>query len=196
MTKITENNTARRLCSNDIVSEENFVKDGTVYILGPFDDSIARKVIPDLVKLIEFKKSQRDPQIDIYINSFGGYSHQLIALLTLIQQAKKSGIKIVTYNMGVAMSCGSILAIAGDERKMYRYACNLAHLGFIGDGVSTFEQIDRTSKHWKWWFNCIVKLYLENTKCTKKQIEAILKDDNCYMTPEECLKLGICTEII
>lgn len=108
---------------------ENFIRGNRVYILGEFDKTISSNVIPDLVELIDTMKYARDSEIEIYINSPGGYANELISLLTLIDIAKKQGIKIITYNIGIAHSCGSILAIVGDVRYMYRYADNLPHLG-------------------------------------------------------------------
>lgn len=71
----------------------------------------------------------KNPEIEIYINSYGGYASELLGLLSLIELAKSEGIKIKTYNIGCAYSCGSLLAVVGDERYMYRYADNLPHLG-------------------------------------------------------------------
>lgn len=102
----------------------------------------------------------------------------------------------MTVVIGRAVSCGSLLACYGDERKMYRHALHLAHLGSQADVVATNVQIDRTSKKWKWWFKTILDMYHESTGCPKKKLESILKDDCCWLTPEECLKLGFATEII
>ena len=52
-----------------------------------------------------------------------------MGLISVIDIAKSHGIKIVTYNIGVAYSCGSMLSILGDYRIMHKYATNLPHLG-------------------------------------------------------------------
>lgn len=187
--KNAENNSFKPSC-------ENFIKDGIVYILGDFECSISRNVIPDLIKLIDEKSKQANPFIEIYINSYGGYFEELTGLLAIIQMAKNKGIKIITYNIGVANSCGSILFIHGDKRKMFRDAISVMHLGCASNYWETFEQLSRVTKHSKEHFNRIVKWYVEHSKMDKSKVEEILKDDKFYMNANTCLKLGLCDEII
>ena len=77
------------------MSQENFVKDGRVYIMGPFDRSISSKVIPDFIGLIDCIRFSKQPAIEIFINSGGGYSSELYALLSVIDMAKEEGIKML-----------------------------------------------------------------------------------------------------
>lgn len=188
--------------NNDIIKGEdspfggNFVKDGKVYIMGNFDGTITNDVIPELMKLIEKKKEERNAVIEIFINSHGGYGDQLLALISVLNIAKATGIAIVTYNLGIAYSCGSILAIHGDHRLMASHATNLMHLGCCGDINSTFEQLERNTKRQKKWLNQIVQWYVERTKLSKTKILEYLKDDCCYFDAKECLKYGLCDEII
>lgn len=179
-----------------IPTQTNFVANGAVYILGDFDSTISMNVIPRLVELIGKKMSEKEPAINIYINSYGGEAKELYGLLCLLQSAKNSGIKIITTILGRACSCGSMLAVMGDERYMYKYAMHLAHLGMQCDAVSTNEQIDRTSRKWKWHFKQVLDHYSVCTGCPKKKLEQILKDDSCWLTPDECIELGFATEII
>lgn len=183
-------------CLSSDVSQENFVVKNNVYILGPFDRSISQKVIPKLVELIESERNKKDPVISIYVNSHGGNVSELLGILSLLQQAKNYGIKIVTVVIGRAVSCGSLLACYGDVRKMYRHALHLAHLGTQIDMVMSNEQADRTSKKWKWHFKTVLEMYHEATGCPKKKLEDLLKDDCGWLTPEECLELGFATEIV
>lgn len=174
----------------------NFIANGAIYILGEFDSSISMNVIPRLVDLIHTKASEKDPVINIYINSYGGEVKELFGLLCLLQTAKAMGIKIITTVLGRACSCGSMLAVVGHERYMYKYAMHLAHLGIQSDAVTTNEQIERASKKWKWHFEQILDHYFVCTGCSKKKLEQILKDDSCWLTPEECIKYGFATKII
>lgn len=177
-------------------SPENFVRNNNVFILGDFDKTISSNVIPDLVDLIDAMKYAKDPTIEFYINSHGGYANELLALLTLIDLAKKSGIKIITYNIGIAYSCGSMLAVVGDYRYMYRYADNLPHLGQVFIMPQTMEQLTRSAQHAYDWFSTIAEIYAKYTKIPKKELAKILKDDDYHMSASECLKYGFCDEII
>lgn len=174
----------------------NFVDGNNVYILGEFDRTISINVIPKLVDLIAGSRYIKDPEIDIYINSCGGIAYELIGLMTLIQRAKAQGIKINTYNIGIAYSCGSLLSVLGDHRYMYRYADNLPHLGQVFIAPQTVEQLNRGTQHACDWFNIIYEIYATYTKMPKKELMKVLKDDDYHMNAEECLKNGFCDEII
>ena len=171
-------------------------KDGNFYILGEFDSSISENVVPNLVKRIEEEQDKPSPSIWFYINSNGGYCHELYNLLTLIDIAKSKGIKIYTVVTGRAYSCGSMLAIHGDHRAIYKYGNHLMHLGSTGEEVHTFKQIERTNDNWKEHFNNIVKMYVDNTKMSEKEVREHLKDDLCWLNAEQCKKLGLVDEII
>ena len=58
-------------------------KDGNFYILGEFDSTISENVVPNLVKRIQEEEDKPNPSIWFYINSNGGYCHELYNLLTL-----------------------------------------------------------------------------------------------------------------
>lgn len=175
---------------------QNFVRGNQVYILGDFDKTISSNVIPDLVELVNNMKYAKNPEIEFYINSYGGYANELLGILSLIELAKSEGIKIKTYNIGCAYSCGSLLAVVGDERFMYRYADNLPHLGQVIINSQTVEQLQRGAKHAVDWFSTIMEIYSIHTKMPKKTLMKVLKDDNYHMNADECLQHGFCDQII
>lgn len=184
------------ILTNQVSANCNFVDEGNVYILGEFNDTISMNVIPKLVTLIAKKSLEKNPQINIFINSYGGEAKALYGLLCLLQDAKDQGIKIVTIVMGRACSCGSMLAVMGDERLMYRHALHLAHLGQDFACVSTNAQVDKVAKKFKFAFKQVLEHYHACTGCPKKTLEKILHDDESWLDPEECLKLGFATHII
>lgn len=176
----------------------NYVSsDGDVYILGNFDDTISQHVVPAFKQLIEQKAKERDSFITIFINSPGGYCHELYNMLSMIDLAHSRGIGIVTVVMGRAYSCGSMLAIHGDHRVMYKYATHIIHLGNTGTaGMTTEKQINREMTAMKNHFANIRKIYKEHTKLPAKELEEALTDDSYYLDAEQCLKYGICDEIL
>ena len=177
-------------------SKENFVKDGKVYILGPFDRSISQSVIPDFMNLIGSECMTKDSSIPIYINSYGGYASELLSLLSIIDLARAADIKIITFNLGVAFSCGSLLAVYGDKRYMSRHATNLMHLGSIESKSETLLQIERNRNYDKAFFNKIIGIYEDHTKMKRAEIEKALSDDCFYLDAKQCLKKGLCDEIV
>ena len=169
---------------------------GNVYILGEFDDSISENVIPHLVKRIKELDEEPDPKLFFYINSNGGYCHELYNLLALIDIAKAKGIKIYTIVMGRAYSCGSMLAIHGDHRAIYKYGTHLMHLGEAGTVNHTFKQLERETKFVKEHFENIVQMYVKNTNIPEKQIREMLLDDSCFLNAQQCKEMGLVDEII
>ena len=176
---------------------KNFVTDdGNVYILGEFDSSISTEVIYAVMSLIDQIAAIKDPVLNIYINSYGGEASVLFSLLSMLDIAKKKGISIHTHVIGVAYSAGSILAAYGDHRTMSKYSDHLLHLGCAGAEFSTFEQLKREAENNVKHFNKILQIYLDHTKISQKRLIEMLKDDKQYLDAEQCLKYGICDEII
>ena len=175
----------------------NYVStDDDVYILGKFDETISQHVVPAFKQLIEKKSTLVNPNITIYINSPGGYCHELYNLLTMIDLAHARGINITTIVMGRAYSCGSMLAIHGDIRLMYKYSTHLIHLGEQGSFVTTEKQIKRETQFMEKHFNNIREMYLEHTKIPKKELDEALSVDSYFLDAEKCLEYGLCDEII
>ena len=177
------------------VSKENFVCDDKVYIMGDIDRSISSEVIPGLMNIISMKRNTVNPVIEIYINSHGGYAHELFGLMSIMDIGRSYGIKFVTYNIGLAASCGSLLAVYGDHRYMSKFATNLMHLGQAGSMFSTFKQMERQNENNKKHFNKIIDIYAASTKIDKKKITELLTDDSLYLDPKQCLKYGLCDEV-
>ena len=176
---------------------KNFVTDdGNIYILGEFDSTISTEVIYALVSLTEQMSHIKNPSIHIYINSYGGDASELFSLLSILDDAKKKNITIYTHVIGVAYSAGSILAAYGDYRTMSKYSDHLLHLGCAGAEFSTFEQLKREAENNTKHFNKILQIYSEHTKIPKKKLIDMLKDDKLYLDAEQCLKYGICDEIV
>ena len=193
----TEDKKTETPTRNQNAKSRNFVTDdGNVYILGEFDSTISTEVIHAVTSLVNQIGALKDPVIHIYINSCGGNAYELFGLLSVLDVAKSKGISIHTHVIGVAYSAGSILAVYGDHRTMSRYSDHLLHLGCAGAAISTFEQLKREAENNIKHFNKILSIYSEHTKIPKKKLEEMLKDDKLYLDAEQCLKYGICDEII
>lgn len=196
---LTDMTIAKTMDSGSSVEDRksnNYVRNGRVYILGDFDESISKFVIPDLNEMISDASGQRDVTIPFYINSDGGDASQLQSLLSLIGMAHQMGIRIMTFVIGNAYSCGSLLAVCGDIRLMGKGARHMMHMGEIGSSSKTYEQLKRNNKDAKDFFDETVKTYVEHTKMTDKQVREILKDDIYWMDAKQCLKLGLCDSIV
>jgi ATP-dependent protease ClpP protease subunit len=175
---------------------KNFIDNDNVYILGDFDETISENVIPGLYNMINKLTSTKNPNIEVFINSRGGYTSELHSLYYMLCIAKSRGIKITTNNMGMAFSAGSMLAVIGDHRRMFKYATNLMHFGQTGSRVETPKQQTRENKRVKEYFSYVVDVYKNHTKMDIKKIEEFMNDDLCYLNAKDCLKFGLCDEIV
>jgi ATP-dependent Clp protease, protease subunit len=71
-----------------------------------FEDDEIRK----LQQAIELAREQEQPVLPVYIASFGGNVHVLMAMADLMQS---SGLTVATVALGAAYSCGAVLLSAG-----------------------------------------------------------------------------------
>lgn len=173
------------------------LKNNKLYILGPFNEVISNEVIPELDLLVSDLTSLKNAEFEIIINSNGGYTMELFALLYYIDIMKKNQIKIITTVIGNADSCASMLAVCGDERYMYKYATQLVHMGTypLYNINSTIEN-NRIHKNCDEHFKRIIDIYVNHTKLEKSKIDKLLTVDNLILNAEECLKYGFCDYII
>jgi ATP-dependent Clp protease protease subunit len=141
-------------------------------------------IIRGIEKMLEI---DNEKEINITINSYGGYVYDGLALYDFIESLP---VNVKTHGTGKIMSCGLIIFLAGDERTCSKRAKFMAHSisgGIAGklyemkiDTKETEElhkellQIlaDKTNKTYAWW---------------KKEIE--YKDR--YYNQEQAKKLAI-----
>ena len=191
--------TARTVCSepsNNFKSRNFITDDGNVYILGDFDTTISTHVICGLVSIVNALSCQKDPELHVYINSCGGSAYELFGMISVLDEAKRRGIKVITHVIGVAYSAGSLLAVIGDHRIMSKYSDHLLHLGNVGTNFSTLEQLKRETENNIKHFDKILDIYTKHSKIPKKKLCEMLKDDKLYLDAKQCLELGLCDEII
>lgn len=164
---------------------------GNQFLIGSeFDSDLEHEIIIPLTVEIkkQAKKMESKRQIDIYINSFGGYGHLANHLIELVELAKRNGIVVRTIVTDSAFSAGSMLAIAGSpgERYIARTAFHLVHYGSITSFEATPLQAERYGK----WKNAF---FANNVKHYKKyadipNLEDQIKDDGFFVTAAESIK--------
>lgn len=169
----------------------NFIENDIIFIHGKFDDTISTHVISGFFDLVKNESKKKDGKIVIDINSYGGYAHVLYQLLAIIENAKSAGVVVETRALGVAMSCGSILAASGTKghRFIGENTTHLCHLGSAAFWVRTDLQLDRLYKDGKTHFDRVRNLYKKYAKIP--DLEDVIKDDNLYIYDEQCIEWGL-----
>ena len=117
---------------------------------------------------LDNKTNTKDP-IEIYINSPGGSFYDGMGLVSLIEQMKEEGYKIITINIGIAASFAFLLLVCGSERKSYKYARAMYHdassgmYGKFQDLVDHMEEMDIARDNYK-------EIIMKYTNLTMEQL--------------------------
>lgn len=165
------------------------VKDDTV---SQICERIANINMFDIANCQKFIKYEIQP-IHLYIQSFGGSVNDMWALIDTIES---SVTPIITYCSGYCMSAAALIFLAGHYRIMYKHSDFMLHQIFsiIGGKINDIVlEVDHT----KYEHKRIMKYIKKHTKLPKKLLKTIdLDKEDLYLTAKDCIKYGICDEVI
>ena len=165
--------------------------DGNVFFLADFDDNMEASIVLPLTKEIQRQRKLRWGQIDLYINSFGGYAHLVFHLIQLIEIAKQDDITVRTIVPSIAFSAGSMLAVTGTpgERYIAKNGEHLIHYGRTGSVEETPKQIERWSAYKTRDFNNTLKHY--KAYCDVPDLDSEMMDNGFFVPANKCIKWGL-----
>lgn len=143
--------------------------------------NIAEKDIP---------KEQLKP-IYIFIHSFGGDTYQALYFADLLISSR---IPIVTVGMGVCMSSGFLIFLAGHRRYAFRHCQMLVHTGSATIS-GTAEQVEQAQKNYKKQINAMKNYILWRTKIDAKTFEKN-KEKDWYLNNHELTKFKVVDKLI
>lgn len=143
------------------------------------------------VKNMHILESMSAERITVIINSIGGDEYHGFAMYDAIKQ---SPCKVKMIVRGHAMSMGSILLQAADERVMGPLSVQMIHYGtwgFYGHAKTADKWLIEGDRINKW----MEQLYLEKIREVKKhyplaQLKKLL-DHDTFLTPEQSIELGL-----
>ena len=161
------------------------------------DASLAMNVIKGLNILDNYdEKSQKgESQINIILNTDGGAVSHGMAIYDSIKQCKN---RVEIKVLGSAMSMGSIILQAGDERLMSENARFMMHYGsfyFSGHSIAANSWAEENKKYNDWMENLFLNIIREKNKnFSKKQLQKLLNED-AVLDAKEALKLNLIDKI-
>ncbi|MDR0890923.1 MAG: ATP-dependent Clp protease proteolytic subunit [Endomicrobium sp.] len=172
------------------------LKDRIIFVGGSYDGSINIDVANSLIAQLLYLDSENNQTIYIYINSPGGMVYAGLSVYDTMLFIKSP---ISTICMGMAMSFGAILLLAGTKGK--RFALNhsriMIHQPLIyQNGLNgTVSDINIETKELIKIKDIIAKII---TKHTGKHLSQVLKDieRNYYMSSQEAKEYNIIDEVI
>lgn len=171
--------------SSENVSDADFSESGC-------DTIMAERQIKNLTIL---ESLSQDP-ITIIMNNIGGDEYHMLAIYDAIK-ACKSHVTIKVF--GHAMSAGSVILQAADERIMAPNARQMMHYGTWGvhDHAKTAQKWAKEGEKIDKWME---KMYLEKIK-EKQPLFKIgrvqkMLDHDTFLTAEESVALGLADKVL
>jgi len=173
-----------------VFSDSREIKLRSMIVTGPIDEESSSAIIRNL---ITFNVEDPDSPIVMYINTFGGSAHDMMAIYDVMQFIKPP---IFTVGYGKIMSAGVLLLAAGEAG--HRYA--LPHTSIMihrvrGGAVGTVEDVESSGDHMKELQRISENLLLKHTKITAKQMKDLMSGADKYMMPKQAKTLGIIDHI-
>lgn len=129
--------------------------------------------------------------IRIFVHSYGGSLDQANFFCDLVQTSR---IPIITIAMGVAMSAGFLIFLAGHKRYAFKHSQMLVHTGTVAF-AGTASEIDEAQKNYKKQIEDMKSYILENTSIDEKTYNKN-KNKDWYLTTDELIKYNIIDGII
>lgn len=151
-----------------------------------WDDSgiTAKKVIAALDEI-------ETDTVNVHINTYGGDVFEGISIFNVLRASEK---KIVTIVDGIAASAGSLIFLAGDQKKMPDNTQLMIHNPWTyasGNANDLEKVVDRL----RTTESAMTKTYMESFVGTEEEIKELL-DSEKFMTADEAKTFGFVDEII
>lgn len=145
---------------------------------------------------IDYLVASKPKIIFIKLNTGGGNVAVGFAIYDYIEnKVKPQGIKIITEDVGMAASMGSIIFMCGDERLINPNSRVMIHRpkgGIYGDADEMAAYVDLL----KTYEEQAIDVYMKSGQ-TKEVVLSWLKSGvDKWFTAKECVKLGIATSIV
>ena len=147
---------------------------------------LAKIIIQMNMDEADIPEDQLQP-VTIYIQSFGGDLSQATALCDVIEASR---IPIITVCLGVAMSAGLLIFLAGRRRYAFRQCSLLVHQGSASFSGSASE-VSEAQKSYKRQLDQMKDYILSHTTIPERLFSKN-KTKDWYINADEATSLGIC----
>jgi ATP-dependent Clp endopeptidase proteolytic subunit ClpP len=169
-----------------------------VYFLRDIHDQEAERFCKSILLMAGMRKNTQSRDLTIYINSGGGSVGAGFAMMEILYKVKRDfGARIITIITGYAYSMGAILFQAGDHRVMGRLSTLMLHSPswmISGEDHRIFQDYEKLSGQYK---SVIGELFAWRTGRYDAPWwrKFIYSGRDRFLSPKECLKLGLVDEI-
>ena len=182
-----------QLPSPELLTYYRNLEDRVIWIDYGVDESIL-----EVSKLImHFNKEDKNIPVEerkpikLLLYSYGGDGQACFSLLDIIDISKTP---VYTINMGVAMSAGLLILLAGHKRFCLKKSTALAHSG-SGGAQGTYEQTEAQMKDYKRFVDTMRNYIVDRTHIDTKTLNKY-KTKEWYLYSEDQLNYGIVDKIV
>lgn len=182
-----------QLPSPELLTYYRNLEDRVIWIDYGVDESILEvsKLIMYFNKRDQDVPAEERKPIKLLLYSYGGDGQACFSLLDVIGLSKTP---VYTYNMGVAMSAGLLILLAGHKRFCLKNSTALAHSG-SGGASGTFEQTEAQMKDYKRFVDTMRNYIIERTNIDVKTFNKY-KNKEWYLYSEDQIKHHIVDKIV
>lgn len=131
--------------------------------------------------------------INVHINSLGGDTFTGIAIYNLLREKSKTS-QIITYVDSIAASAASIIAMAGDKIIMPSNTLMMIHNCWTL-GIGNADELRKTADDMDKIMDAVIQCYLSKVNISEEELRTLL-DEETYLTAQEALEKGFCSEVI
>ena len=175
----------RWLTLSDLLLENRII-----FLEGVIDDQAAGSVV---MKLLYLQSEKRNQEINLYINSPGGYVSSTLAIYDTMQFLDAP---VATYAIGLAASGAALLLAGGAKEKRFAlpHAKIMLHqpAGEVGGQAADIEIAAREVLKDK---ETLIKIFAQHTGQDPEKIRRETERDR-YLSAQEAKEYGIVDEVL
>ncbi|MDP6380821.1 MAG: ATP-dependent Clp protease proteolytic subunit [Phycisphaerae bacterium] len=161
-----------------------------IFLQGIIDDVLANSVV---MKLLYLQSEKKDQEINLYINSPGGYVSSTLAIYDTMQFLEPP---VATYCIGLAASGAALLLSGGAQGRRFAlpHSKMMIHqpAGEIGGQASDIEIAAREVLKDK---ETIIKIFAEHTGRSADKIREDSERDH-YLSAPEAKEYGLVDDVL
>lgn len=182
-----------QLPSPELLTYYRNLEDRVIWIDYGVDETILEvsKLIMYFNKLDKDVPIEERKPIKLLLYSYGGDGQACFSLLDVIALSKTP---VYTYNMGVAMSAGLLILLAGHKRFCLKNSTALAHSG-SGGTCGSYEQTEAQMKDYKRFVETMRNYIIERTNIDTKTFNKY-KSKEWYLYSEDQIKYGVVDKLV
>jgi ATP-dependent Clp protease protease subunit len=169
--------------------EENAMEN--IKLFGDFDPDMGNKVTTSLYRLLH----SGCKRATILIDSNGGRADVLQNIVDAIMDVRSQGMKVDTFNVEKAYSCGAMLLSMGDKRFQAPHAKAMLHCVSTALPYGRIDQIRENLDELEKYNNMWMKWVAKNLKISYNRLRKETSDKDWFLSPQEALKIGLIDKI-